>query len=172
MPLTLHVTGFSTEMSYTDFRGSWTLFFSFQARWQGSQQPSKYTRGLCHGGEQYFLTCRCHMSPITKISEQITVLTKSVIPKTCMLVFLLHLCMTYGLPVSGYSVSAQHLVFSGDCWRIWIHTVFPYLLSVLLQPLSCGLLVNCQILTASLRNRCTGLCFVFVAALLTYCECP
>lgn len=49
------------------------------------------------------------MTPITKISEQITVLTKSVIPKTCMLIFLLHLCMTDGLPVSGYSVSAYRV---------------------------------------------------------------
>lgn len=40
------------------------------------------------------------------------------------------------------------------------------------SPLSCGLLPNCQILVASLRNRCTGLPFVSVAVLLTYCECP
>lgn len=51
------------------------------------------------------------MTPITIISEQITVLAKSVILKTRMLIFLLHLCMTYGLSISGYSVSAQHLVF-------------------------------------------------------------
>lgn len=42
----------------------------------------------------------------------------------------------------------------------------------LCSPLSCGLLPNCQILVASLRNRCTGLPFVSVAVLLTYCECP
>lgn len=51
------------------------------------------------------------MTPITIISEQIAVLAKSVILKTRMLIFLLNLCMTYGLPISGYSVSAQHLYF-------------------------------------------------------------
>lgn len=116
----------------------WAFFFLFQARWQGSQQPITYTRGLCHGGEQCFLTYRCHMTPIT--TEQIADLAKSVIPKTRVLIFLLHLCMTYGLQVSGYSVSAQHLVFSGDCWRIRIRMVFSYLLLVLLLSLSCGLL--------------------------------
>lgn len=109
--------------------------FLFQARWQHSQQPFKYTRGSCYGGEEYFLSYHYHMTPVATISEQISVLTKSVILKTRMLVFLLHLCMTYGLPVSGYSVSAQHLVFSDDYWSIWICMVFPYVPLVLLQLL-------------------------------------
>lgn len=117
--------------------------FSFYFR-QGDKVPAafKIYQRIVLRWKEYFLIYHYHMIPFTTISVQITVLKKICDTKNSyVLIFLLYLCITYGLPLSRYSISAQHLVFSNDCWGIWIYAVLPSVLFVLLQLLSLYLVV-------------------------------